>query len=255
MRVLDPSIDIVQGGDSPDELIASVRATWEEGLFDDLTRAGGTGRVSVPVKGPRESVQETITRTAAELDARVIVMGSHGAGWLRRAVLGSVAMGVLTQAHCPVLVVGPRAEHPVAVAEGGSYTMLLTDDGSQGLRDTLDAVWPLAEASRLRLVLLHLYEPRLGDDGEGEETDRALRRLDAERARLPDPGVAHSEVRTLPDFERVDAALLRVADELGVQAVALATQGYSARRHILAGSVAVGVLKSARLPVLLVRRS
>lgn len=46
----------------------------------------------------------TICATAARIDADVIVIGSHGNGWLQRVLLGSVSHHVLHHAPCPVLV-------------------------------------------------------------------------------------------------------------------------------------------------------
>ena len=46
-----------------------------------------------------------IVELAEELDAGFVVVGSRGAGGLRRALLGSVSEPVVRHAHCPVLVV------------------------------------------------------------------------------------------------------------------------------------------------------
>jgi nucleotide-binding universal stress UspA family protein len=46
-----------------------------------------------------------ITRAAKDWPADLIVMGSHGRSGMRRALLGSVAEGVMRNAPCPVLVV------------------------------------------------------------------------------------------------------------------------------------------------------
>jgi len=46
-----------------------------------------------------------IVRYANEHDARLIVLGSHGHGVVRRFILGSVADRVLRQASCPVMLV------------------------------------------------------------------------------------------------------------------------------------------------------
>jgi nucleotide-binding universal stress UspA family protein len=48
---------------------------------------------------------DRICAIAAEHDARLIVIGSHGWGVVRRALFGSVSTGVLHHAHQPVLVV------------------------------------------------------------------------------------------------------------------------------------------------------
>jgi nucleotide-binding universal stress UspA family protein len=47
---------------------------------------------------------EIICRIARERDAAMIVIGAHGWGALRRLVFGSVSLGVLHEAPCPVLI-------------------------------------------------------------------------------------------------------------------------------------------------------
>ena len=51
------------------------------------------------------SPKTKIAETAAEINADVVVMGSHGYGFLERMLLGSVSQSVLNNAPCPVLVV------------------------------------------------------------------------------------------------------------------------------------------------------
>jgi nucleotide-binding universal stress UspA family protein len=50
-----------------------------------------------------------IVRTAREWPADLIVIASHGRTGVRRALLGSVAEGVMRNAPCPVLVVRAQA--------------------------------------------------------------------------------------------------------------------------------------------------
>ncbi len=53
----------------------------------------------------------TICDVAEQLDVELVVIGSHGHGWLRRVFLGSASEHVLHHAPCPVLVVR-HAEAP-----------------------------------------------------------------------------------------------------------------------------------------------
>jgi nucleotide-binding universal stress UspA family protein len=57
----------------------------------------------------------SILQTAADIDADLIVVGTHRRGGVEKLVLGSVADSVLREAHCPVLVAAPKdyvgAEH------------------------------------------------------------------------------------------------------------------------------------------------
>jgi nucleotide-binding universal stress UspA family protein len=61
--------------------------------------AEATARVVTGDPGP------TLCRIADEDDDDLLVVGSHGSGFLKRVVLGSVSHHVLHHATCPVLVV------------------------------------------------------------------------------------------------------------------------------------------------------
>ncbi len=68
----------------------------------------GVDCTTLATEGP---VVEEICRVARERSAAMIVIGAHGWGALRRLVFGSVSLGVLHDAQCPVLVargVGPE---------------------------------------------------------------------------------------------------------------------------------------------------
>ena len=58
-----------------------------------------------PVLIENAAPAEGIVRTALELGADLIVVGSHGRGAVQRFVLGSVAAKVVRQSSIPVLVV------------------------------------------------------------------------------------------------------------------------------------------------------
>ena len=51
--------------------------------------------------------EDEIVRRAVERQARLIVLGSHGASTLRHVLLGSVTESVLADSPCPLVVV-PR---------------------------------------------------------------------------------------------------------------------------------------------------
>ncbi len=67
--------------------------------------AGGIDTEPLMIQGP---TIEAIVHKAGDLDADIIVVGSHGHGALLRALLGSVSMGVLRTAGRPVLIIPSR---------------------------------------------------------------------------------------------------------------------------------------------------
>jgi universal stress protein E len=54
-----------------------------------------------------ETPADEIVRMATEEGAGLLVLGTHGHGLIRRALIGSVAAGVARRAPCPVLLVPP----------------------------------------------------------------------------------------------------------------------------------------------------
>ncbi len=63
---------------------------------------------------------QVVTDLADELDAELVVIGSHGRTGITRLVLGSVAERVTRLAHCPVLVV----KLPVAKSQDEAVTQV-----------------------------------------------------------------------------------------------------------------------------------
>jgi nucleotide-binding universal stress UspA family protein len=59
----------------------------------------------------------TIVAVSERVGADVVVVGSHGKGWLKRVVLGSVSAYVVHHAPCPVLVVPAKPETDDAAPE------------------------------------------------------------------------------------------------------------------------------------------
>jgi nucleotide-binding universal stress UspA family protein len=57
------------------------------------------------IEDPFSRVENAIVNYAETENVDLIVMGTRGRSGLKRSLLGSVASGVLTYAHCPVMVV------------------------------------------------------------------------------------------------------------------------------------------------------
>jgi nucleotide-binding universal stress UspA family protein len=60
-----------------------------------------------------DSPAEQIAELARDLEAHLVIVGTHGRRGLSRMLLGSVAEGVVRLSPCPVLVVRPREVSPL----------------------------------------------------------------------------------------------------------------------------------------------
>jgi len=88
---------------APDELKSYV----QQAVGDPQLTLTSHVRVGMPSRA--------ILRTAAEIQAELIVVGTHRRSGMRKLMLGSVAEQVLQHAHCPVFIAMPTeyADEPV----------------------------------------------------------------------------------------------------------------------------------------------
>jgi nucleotide-binding universal stress UspA family protein len=98
---LSPLSTIVDPGAADERLHASARELVDEGV--ELAAAAGL-KAEPATTEQHDSVADAILRTAEELDADVIVLGSRGHGMLG-SMLGSTSHKVLQQADRMVLVI------------------------------------------------------------------------------------------------------------------------------------------------------
>jgi nucleotide-binding universal stress UspA family protein len=158
-------------------------------------------------------------------------------------------MGVISRADVPVLTTGPKVASP---GSGAGYHLVVTSDGSPDSRSVFEGLRGLLAAGSIRVTLLQVVTAKTGETDIAAKW-RATETLTAQLNRLPDGVDAGIEVRVVPLGADMDAAINATAGELGADAIAMATHGHSARRHLVAGSTALGVLANGELPVILVK--
>lgn len=94
---------------TPEQLLESVRQRAAERLAVVQEQQGKLAVKRVVVHVRRGSAAEAIAQLAADLDADLVVVGSHGRRGVSRFVLGSVAENVSRLARCPVWIIRPKA--------------------------------------------------------------------------------------------------------------------------------------------------
>ncbi len=67
-------------------------------------------RAELKVESGPGDVSDLVATAARDIGADVIVVGTHGRGGFKAAMLGSVALGLLHSACCPILVIPPAHE-------------------------------------------------------------------------------------------------------------------------------------------------
>ncbi len=85
-----------------DEFIERFRATI---LLDFEDATDGEQPAQVVVRMRQRGVAEDLLQIASDVEADLVVVGTHGRTGLRRVLLGSVAEAVMRHATMPVLVV------------------------------------------------------------------------------------------------------------------------------------------------------
>lgn len=176
-------------------------------------------------------------RTAEELDADVVLIGSRGLGGTR-AVLGSVSDLVVHHSTRPVLVV----PHPLLSTEHEAIArgpVLAGWDGSAGARAALVAAGRLFPGRDLVIAAVD----------EDREPQDAVELVDAS-GRLVTPVLLSSRHRG--SARTVAGELVAAARSRGAALIVVGSRGRSAVREILLGSVAMATLHHAGLPVLVV---
>ncbi|MGY1833084.1 universal stress protein [Geodermatophilus sp. SYSU D01180] len=222
------------------DLVRSDAAAHVRDLVDEQQR-------QVPVTTtvvPGRPVEELVARSA---DAGLLVVGSRGRGATRSTLLGSVALGCVPRAPCPVVVVHPAVPGP------GRPRVVVGLDDTDGAREVL---WRgAAEAGRMGAdldVVVARREPEHWGDLRSAATPvrgetgahaawRAETLVRAELGARPDVRVS---VRTGPPAE----VLVHAAQ--GAALLVVGSRSRSRLGGMLLGSTALHCVVAAPCPVL-----
>jgi nucleotide-binding universal stress UspA family protein len=116
LYVDQPPVDVANAFALPppprlEEDLARLREMVSEAVRLVVARRGKLGLKHVTVHGTVGAPASEIARFAAEIDADIVVVGTHGRRGLDRAFLGSVAEKTIRLCGCPVLVIREK-KHP-----------------------------------------------------------------------------------------------------------------------------------------------
>ena len=209
-----------------------------------------------------------ILAVAQEIQADVIVMGSHSRRTLWDVVMGSIAQRVAQKASCPVIIVSHRPPHPGP--ETPKHYLLATDFSPHAqLAERLAIALAKTRGEDKRLWVLTVIEP--GEDipmppGFVVDADEAIvltleNELRAEvearvNARL-DEIVADAQVQGVTAEKLVhhghpDKEILKAAIDIDADMIVMGSHSRQSLRDKLMGNTPAAVTKRAPCPVLVV---
>ncbi|HET7461800.1 MAG TPA: universal stress protein [Longimicrobium sp.] len=197
---------------------------------------------------PAPAIVEHVREAGVDL----MVVATHASGGRMHGPLGSVAEAIVRESHVPVLLLRPGPSGPAPDEEPALRSILVPLDGSAFSETVIEPVVSLALATGAEVWLLRVVGP-----GEMPSFIHAqlppspeayLQRI----AGVLPPDVTVSGARVVVD-PSASLAILREAELLGVDLVAMATHGTGGARSLLLGSTAAQVLRGIRKPLLLFR--
>ncbi len=207
---------------------------------------------------------EQIVDYAEKEDVGLIIMVTHGRSGIRRWVLGSVAAKVARATTRPVALIRANGTSLKARKKVTISRVLLPLDGSKESEAAIPHVEELASKLKAEVVLLHVMAPTYFVYSiPGETVEMSFKPEDIERFREK---AEHYLETVVSAFQkrgvnaRVEVTLgaaaeeiIRLADEISADVVAMSTHGRSGIGRWAFGSIADKVLHAANTPVLLVR--
>jgi len=210
-------------------------------------------RVTTSTQFREGPIVDEIEQAAADAEADLIVLTTHGRGGLSRVWLGSVTDALLRRATRPVLVTRTARKWSLTTANEPVFPRIIVAlDGSPNSERALADTLRLVGDSPGHLVLVRAEDAAVASltNTWVAETIRAL------QADYLEPIAATHRTRSLQITTRAivqsDAAraILDVAKEENAFLIAVATHGRTGFRRALLGSVADKVIRGASVPVL-----
>jgi nucleotide-binding universal stress UspA family protein len=204
---------------------------------------------------------DEIHKYASEHKSDLIVLGTQGRHGLSRVVMGSVAEKTVRLAKCPVLTTHYPHGRDVADADPQVEirTILVATDFSPAANRARDLAVKLATKFGSELHLLNVVVEPLPLPGPGgtwirpedvipsyiEEASQKL----AENVAAIEAESARPIVRAVQVGYPIDT-VERYAVDHNVDLIVLGTQGHRGLAHLLLGSIAEKIVRSASCPVL-----
>ena len=176
---------------------------------------------------------------ARELDADLIVMGSHGASGMKEVLVGSNTEKVVRHADIPVLVI---KHNPILLDfENGVFA---SDFSDEAIKPFINAK-VIFDQLGAKMHLVYVNSPD-GNFKSSMEIDKCisnfLKRAEGDLTSL-------KNVNIVSDYS-VEKGILNFANVIGADIIAVATHGRKGLAHFFEGSISEDLANHSTLPVM-----
>jgi nucleotide-binding universal stress UspA family protein len=223
----------------------------------------GNASVEIDVAVLAGNPTDVILEQVEARDTDLVVMRTRGRAGLSRAVLGSVAEGVVKRSPSPVMLLPPQADAATTVR-----TILVPVDGSPGSALALGVARLIALKTGARLSLRQIVVPASThfvhatafhgppiyiDPRWDEDTVTAARAyIDSLTRHVSGDGL-QCDGEVLVEDE-VAVAIVRTATEQRADLIVMSSEAHTGAARAVLGSVTDAVVRTAACPVLVFRR-
>ncbi len=223
----------------------------------DLVKDSALNWDAVVETGP---VSSTLCRLAAEKQADLAIVSTHGRTGLKRLFLGSVTERLLRTIACPLLVVTPpeKAGRVEKQFKGFGFKQIMVGcDFSADSGRAVEYGFSLAQEFEAVIHLVHVVEPFVYRDAmlpESVKTEAITEVTTGCRQRLEDlvPADAHNwcKVEIACEAGKPFQALKKYAGMHQVDLIVLGVRGHSLVETMLLGSTTDRLIRGVACPVL-----
>lgn len=244
----------VFGTGASDESVTERLETAGESALDAV-RETATAEDDLETELVHGEPTETIVDYAEEIDADVLVMGTHGRTGVRRYVAGSVTEGVVRHAAAPVLTVRADGRE---TTPGSFDEVLLPTDGSPAAEAAVEHGLTMAGIADARVHVLNVVD--VSDTTGGASASVATDLVDQLRESGQTAVDRVAAVAREAGFETTTSVVegfpardvLHYAEESGVDLIAMGSHGRTGVSRFLLGSTTERAIRHADVPVLAV---